>query len=291
MQHATPHHPRSLKLFALILMLFQGNILNNFATDSIAANASRGLLAITMIFTYPMQALVARHIISKVFFNGDFEGHSAADNNNNSSNNNNYQEAANKVPVFKLCCGCFGRREQVIVAIYITTLLTALVLDDLGPVLSITGAIGGSCLAFIGPGLAYLGAHGDYFLEYTDGMMVRRKASPVDPATELSAVGDTKALVPLSATDACSGRTPWWWCIVLMPMWRSIASTGSRGMRIRLDQLEEETPGCTKASPIGEVIGPVNGDFYLAMFMIIFGAIAAVAGVASNLYVQLQKKA
>ena len=32
-----------------------GNILNNFGADSVIANAGRGLLAVTMVFTYPME--------------------------------------------------------------------------------------------------------------------------------------------------------------------------------------------------------------------------------------------
>ncbi|CAB9529454.1 Putative sodium-coupled neutral amino acid transporter 11 [Seminavis robusta] len=244
----------------------QGDILNNFASaGSVAANGSRGLVAITMIFTYPMQAFVARHVVAKLLFNGDSEGDL-------------------HVPKW---CFCVGRRELLTLTIYIATLIPALMFDDLGPVLSITGAIGGSCLAFIGPGLIYLGAHGSYFIEYTNEMMYKRKTE-IPTTTELPAEGDAKAqMATTTSPSSGNGRTPWWWCLVLMPLWRSIAASGSEGMNQNLQALEEESPGCTTVAPTGEVIGPMNGDFYLAMFLIVFGVVALVAGVATNIYVQL----
>ena len=153
----------------LTLPVSQGDILNNFATGSVAANGSRGLVAITMIFTYPMQAFVARHVVAKIMFNGDSEGDTR-----------------------RKLCGCFGRRELMTVTIYIATLVPALIFDDLGPVLSITGAVGGSCLAFIGPGLVYLGAHGAYFIEYTNELCGQKKTTPTS-TVELPADGDAKA--------------------------------------------------------------------------------------------------
>ena len=58
-----------------------------------------------------------------------------------------------------------NRREKVTLISYIMALLPALVFDDTGIVLSLTGAIAGSVLAYIGPGLAYLGINGYAFLE------------------------------------------------------------------------------------------------------------------------------
>merc|ERR1739845_281060 len=48
--------------------------------------------------------------------------------------------------------------------IYLLALLPALLVSDIGPVLSITGSLGGSCLAYIGPGCVYLGLNGEHFL-------------------------------------------------------------------------------------------------------------------------------
>ena len=250
----------------------QANVLNNFENGSIAANGSRGLVAITMIFTYPMQCFVARHVIAKVFFNGDSEGDFI-------TSDDGVQVAPEKF------LGCIGRRVNLTLAIYVATLLPALIFNDLGPVLSITGSVGGSCLAYIGPGLIYLGAHGDAFMEYTNGML-RQRSSNVDPAIELPAAGNASATMDSEASSS-SGSAPWWWYLVLMPVWRRIAAAGGSGMNVRLSQLEQESPGCTTVAPTGETVSPEHGTYYLAMFMIAFGIVAVVAGVLSNIYVNL----
>lgn len=247
----------------------QANVLNNFAIGSIAANGSRGVVAITMIFTYPMQCFVARHVIAKVFFNGDSEGDFI-------TSDEGVQIAQAKF------LGCIGRRAILTISIYAATLLPALIFNDLGPVLSITGAVGGSCLAYIGPGLVYLGAHGDAFMEYTNDML-KQKSSGVDAATAIPAEGNAAATMD----TAVSGTAPFWWYLVLMPVWRKIAVAGGSGMTARLALLEEASPGCTTTAPTGETVSPEHGTYYLAMFMVVFGIFALVLGVASNVVVSL----
>ena len=41
----------------------QGNILNNFPPTGGAVNAARGLLAFTMVLTYPLECFVTRHCL------------------------------------------------------------------------------------------------------------------------------------------------------------------------------------------------------------------------------------
>jgi sodium-coupled neutral amino acid transporter 11 len=57
------------------------------------------------------------------------------------------------------------RRIGLTVLLYLLAVVPAAAFEDLGPVLAITGAVGGSCLAYIGPGVVYLGVHGGRFLE------------------------------------------------------------------------------------------------------------------------------
>lgn len=250
----------------------EGDILNNFENGSVAANASRGLVAITMIFTYPMQAFVARHVLAKLMFNGDIEGDLV-------------DEHGNAVPAAKMC-GLLGRRERVGLGIFIATLIPALIFNDLGPVLSITGAVGGSCLAYIGPGLVYLGCYGDDFIQYTNEMMGKKRTHS-DPSIEIPVEGDANATMQQNF-ESGGGSKPWWWWVGLFPIWHAIASTGSTGMRMRMQQLEEEQPGSTTGSPTGEIIAHHNNrKFFLAIFLIAFGVLAVVAGVASNVYVQV----
>jgi solute carrier family 38 (sodium-coupled neutral amino acid transporter), member 11 len=116
----------------------EGAVLNNFHANVVEANVARGLLAFTMFFTYPMECFVARHVLVKLLFQGDLDG--PIDENGK--------------PLAVFCC--MTRRHMITIAIYVLTLIPALIVNDLGPVLSITGALGGSCLCYIAPGVVYL---------------------------------------------------------------------------------------------------------------------------------------
>lgn len=242
--------------------------MNNFEKGSLAANGSRALVAITMVFTYPIQNFVTRHVIAKILFNGDSEGEVDGPD-------------GEKVPAQKFL-GLIGRREKITLSVYVGALIPALIFNDLGPVLSITGAVGGSCLAFIGPGLIYIGAYGEDFMQYTDAMM-GKKTADAEATPELPVEGDAAAVM----YESSGGSTPLWWYPTLMPLWRAIASTGAMGMKIRLEQIEEEHPGATSVEASGEIVGPTHGMFYLSMFMIVFGIVALVAGLISNIVVNM----
>jgi len=273
----------------------QGDVLNNFAVDTIEANAARGLLALTMFFTYPMEAFVARHVLLQLFFNGDMQGFVTVTD----------PTTGETTTIKSKRCGCLNRRHQVTLGIYIITLLPALIVDDLGPVLSITGAIGGCCLAYIGPGLAYLGVHGESFLEWVAGALESRNKSSTSPTTasDLPVEGDATANMqtsprPTTPSDI-SGPKPWWWWPTLMPLWVSIATHGSQGMNDRLLAFDSQhgpaSPMPTVNHQSGEeaddapheVIGPCKRDYFFSIFFIFFGIIAMVAGVLSNVYVQV----
>jgi hypothetical protein len=135
--------------------------------------------------------------------------------------------------------------------------------------------------------LVYLGVHGQSFLDYTDVLLGKPHT---DPTIELPVAGDANATMEqtLGSEPYEPASKPWWWWPCMFPIWRAIASTGARGMRQNLEILEEESPGCTTVPPSGEVIGPLTRDFYMAMFFIIFGVIASVVGLITNIYVQIE---
>lgn len=288
----------------------QGDILNNFEGDTLQANTARTLLAITMFFTYPMEAFVARHVLVQLFYGGDMDGTITTTD----------PTTGETVTTKAKLCYCLKRRHQVTIGIYIITLIPALIVDDLGPVLSITGAIGGCCLAYIGPGLAYLGVHGDAFLEWIGGAVQNKNSTTTNKngatvqVEDLPVEGDATANLPdLTATAtspavrSTAGPKPWWWWPTLMPIWVAIASTGARGMSDRMTAIEQEHGGpatlntTNLSDDLGngtnndnndshletEVIGPRKRDYFFAMFFILFGIVALVAGVVSNVYVQV----
>lgn len=120
-----------------------GNVLNNLNHTSITATIARIMLGTTMLFVYPLECFVARHVLIVLFFKGTM----AHDGNNDSTILNRAD-----------------RRYALTIIIYICTLLPALALSNMGTVFALTGAIGGSCLSYIGPGILFLGIHGERFL-------------------------------------------------------------------------------------------------------------------------------
>lgn len=248
----------------------KGDILNNFDEDSKVANSGRILLAITMFFTYPMEMFVARHVMVQMMYNGDMDGP-----NPNSWTN---------------------RRVLVTIAIYICTLIPALILDDLGPVLSLTGSLGASCLSYIATGLVYLGINGEDFLNYLAEYMRNKGyggdvtgASKGAGEVELPVVGDASARMPNNAAPAdhssLQGSKPWWWWIGGFPIWVAIASTGARGTSTFLADFHAAA-GQPTTDESG-TIGPRVRDYYISMFFIAFGILAAVVGVTSSIYVEI----
>lgn len=261
----------------------RGDILNNFDADSVPANAGRGLLAVTMFFTYPMECFVARHVLVKLLYNGDMDAETVGPD-------------GQVVPEHKWLFGLLGRRERLTLVIYIATLIPALFLNDLGPVLSLTGSLGASCVAYMGPGLVYFGINGDAFLAYTRELLAPHGSSTsTDPQgeIELPVVGDPTATMEQATGNdhASTSRTgkPWWWWVYGFPLWTAIASRGARGTKEFLAALELETgePLRGPSEDSDEVIGAHKSDYYMSMFFVAFGLVAAVVGVASNIYVQV----
>lgn len=251
----------------------QGDILNNFDDESPTANGGRILLAVTMFFTYPMEMFVARHVFVQVFFKGDMDGPNPD--------------------------AWFNRRVMVTCLLFLTTLVPALIVNDLGPVLSLTGSLGASCLSYICTGLAYLGVNGEDFLAYlADELRTKGYGSGDSTASktgevELPVVGDASARMSSTAaanTDLSplQGSKPWWWWIGGYPLWVAIASSGSHGTRTFLTDFNATAGQPPEGSyDESDSIPPRKRDYYISMFFIAFGILAAVVGVFSNIYVEV----
>jgi len=157
----------------------QGDVLNNFPLDSTAADAARVMLALTMFFTYPMESFVARHVLIMLVHNGDMDARGGCTLENEQSveedelgdgegvgDDHTVNTTATTGSIIE---GggllCMNRRQTWTMMCYLITLLPSLVFSDIGPVLSLTGAVGGSCISYIGPGLVYLGVNGEAFLD------------------------------------------------------------------------------------------------------------------------------
>jgi Transmembrane amino acid transporter protein len=120
----------------------QGNILENLGRNNLPANVARAMLGTTMLFVYPVESFVARHVCVELLFSG----RSAHEGND---------------------AHILSRRDRRIgltMVLYLLAVIPAILTNDVGPVLALTGAVGGSCLSYLGPGVIYLGVHGERFL-------------------------------------------------------------------------------------------------------------------------------
>lgn len=220
---------------------------------------------------------MARHVLAQFMYGGNLE-------------NETLDGHGNVVVQPKRCFGLLGRRQFLTLVIYLSTLIPALFLTDLGPVLSITGSLGASCIAYIATGLCYLALNGDDFLDYVRNSCESRQFGKSSAATngevELPVVGDASATMTTAPPPelGSSFSKPWWYWVCGYPIWTAIASTGSMGTRQFLASVEQPSP---QAIAQAESIGPKKGDYFVSMFMIVFGVVAAVVGVASNIYVQV----
>jgi len=174
-----------------------GNILNNLGSSKYAdastqhlAMLARGLMCTCMFFVYPIESFVARHVMIVLFFKGR-KAHEGDD----------HAILARK-----------DRRMALTLFLYLLALAPALFVKSLGPVLAISGSLGGSSLSYIGPGAAYLAVHGEEFLD-----MVRKRWNMSDDVGE----GERPSAAHLSNIF-----NKLLWYVTFMPLWCSIAAIG-----------------------------------------------------------------
>eukprot|EP00978_Attheya_sp_CCMP212_P010449 scaffold25330_cov51-Attheya_sp.AAC.1 len=215
----------------------EGNILNNFVGDEsfhFAANVARGLLCSTMFLVYPMESFVTRH--GRRAHEG--EDHSILDRKD--------------------------RRIALTTGLYILALVPALMLQDVGSVLAFTGAIAGSCLSYIGPGVAYLAVHGNEFLELVETSWGFKLAPSVDRGTDKCApprgdieVANTGVEIESAITDTpetgylmMALKTVAWYTL-WMPFWCSVATFGKKTLMAFSQAESTKSP---HPNPLGNVL-------------------------------------
>lgn len=130
------------------------------------------------------------------------------------------------------------RRFGLTFTLYLLAIIPALVFDDIGVVLSATGAIGGSCLSYLGPGMIYLGIHGKIFLEHVSSWWFLRGTwntllwhYPANntPHSRQRGVVESAILIFL-------------WYVTLMPLWCFISEIGSFNFQAHEDDLAQKSP-------------------------------------------------
>ncbi|CAM9615994.1 unnamed protein product [Pylaiella littoralis] len=106
----------------------KGNILNNFSTAHKPANAARTFLALTMVFTYPMEMYVSRHVLDVAVF----------------------QTMLGKGPITP------ARHYGLTLGLWALTIILSMSTDNLGSILEIFGAFGASIIGYVLPALLFM---------------------------------------------------------------------------------------------------------------------------------------
>ena len=296
----------------------QGDVLNNFSLESNEADAARILLAFTMYVTYPMESFVARHVLIMLVHNGDMDARGGFTPENESQveeieladmapgdagtvdTTNTNQTTGSIIEGGGILC--MNRRQSWTLIVYLTTLIPALIFTDIGPVLSLTGAVGGSCISYIGPGLCFLGLNGEEFLAKVNDWVAdwRRKkgysksqAGGVTDASDLPVEGNASLELPdntsnVNAYDSItSGPKPFWYYLGIFPFWCSVANIGAKNTQKKINASALVTQETADDETSDELPTPTNWDFFVVFFFVLFGSVSAVAGVFSNIYVQM----
>ena len=200
----------------------KGNILNSFHHDDVfltgqpiftqkAIFLARLLLGSSTICVYPLASYIARHVLIVLLFSGR-HAHEGDDH---------------------IVLARFDRRVFLTLSLYVATMVPALLCEDLGLVLGLTGAIGGSCLSYVGPGAAYLAIYSeDFFSIVRKKWEFMRKPNFHMWKYPCKSVEDCETEVELidMREDACGTLVSLiylsGWYILFMPLWCTIASIG-----------------------------------------------------------------
>jgi solute carrier family 38 (sodium-coupled neutral amino acid transporter), member 11 len=204
----------------------EGNILNNL-DESFHAKFARGLLGSTMLFVYPIELMVCRHILVVTVF----QGRSAHEGDDTNILNRR------------------DRRITLTVFLYLIGVIPAAMCENLGYVLATSGAVGASCLAYIYPGLIYMGVHGGRFLELSAaffGPSFFPEDAPKSIEMEPLYVHDPSNTPDLEAASNDSflvSRIKFvLWYLWLMPLWVKIAAFGKKFLTKHVHDLAMQTP-------------------------------------------------
>ena len=185
------------------------------------------------------------------------------------------------------------------IVIYIMTLIPALFFEDLGPVLSLSGAVGASCLAYIAPGMAYLGVNGSAFLNISYELIGQKPVQQIElPVAGERTIGNENLELPVSGTPAELTTAPppapfkckpLWWYIVGMPVWCGIASLGHTRLSRHIRNSTSDVSSELEETRREELSPPTRFDFAVAIFFILFGVIALACGLGTNILIQMNK--
>jgi len=141
------------------------------------------------------------------------------------------------------------RRLIMTIALYLLALIPALCFNNVGNVLAITGALGGSALSYIGPGAAYLAIHGRAFLDLVHKYLEKQSLLPSDSPLEEDKEQMKLLYSKRKEIDIPSiphSTTTWynyilWYCCCL-PIWCQVAQYGQDMLKKHKEEEAMKSP-------------------------------------------------
>lgn len=218
-----------------------GNVLNNMNAHHWSGVVSRAMLATTMFFAYPMNLYIARHSVVALCF----EGTSA-------------HEGDDSLALMR-----FDRRVILTWVLYIASLIPATLMESTGTVLAVTGAIAGSSIAYIGPGLTFLGIHSSVFIEFVQKRWhasskhlwgYPKKFGGEEDGEEANTSQHLNFIVEEGGQHTSNHKSMtraskldiFFWYVFGMPIWSMIAICGQRKLTEHFKKEEMMSPGLVK---------------------------------------------
>jgi hypothetical protein len=142
------------------------------------------------------------------------------------------------------------RRITLTMVLYLIAVVPAAWFQNLGNVLAASGAVGGSCLAYIGPGAVYLGVHGARFLELSKvffGHGLVKAETPRDeemaPLYNANVSGDLPELDDDDEENRIIKQLrALLWYLLCMPVWTAIATYGKATLTDHVHDLVMKSP-------------------------------------------------
>ena len=134
------------------------------------------------------------------------------------------------------------RRIILTLVLYISSLLPAIFLEKTGNVLAATGAIGGSSLAYIGPGASFLAVWGHLFLD----LVRSRWHDPSNRCYGFPRKDGQQNETAIEANEETSTRDVFFWFALGMPIWCSVALIGEKQLAAHFEREMLISPGIIK---------------------------------------------
>lgn len=194
-----------------------GNVLNNMNPNHWSGVVSRALSLTTMFFAYPINLYIARHACMVLLFKG-VSAHEGDD---------------------ARVLTRSDRRIILTLVLYFSSLLAGTFLEKTGSVLAATGAIGGTSIAYIGPGASYLAVYGNIFLN----LVRSRWHDPSHSCYGFPRQDGQHSENTIEANEETATRDTILWYALGMPIWCLVAQIGEKQLAAHFEQEMLISPG------------------------------------------------